>query len=107
MLSVIACPRCLKKWGVIPSFCFPTIISLTLNYEAGHIAVFPVIDNTSRISEIERIVIENIDLGKVDWDSSETSWNFEIHPIVKKLLAVFIGETMVQLPLKIFMSMWN
>ena len=63
------------------------IISPTLNYEAGHIASLPVIYNASRISEVERIVKQNIELGKADWDSFETSWDFEMHPIVKKALS--------------------
>jgi len=31
---------------------------------------------------IDNLVQENIALSKADWDSFETSWDFEGHPLV-------------------------
>ncbi len=60
-----------------------SMISPTLNYEAGHIASMPVI----RIELQETIVnahTENcIEIAKKDWDSFETSWDFVRHPLLR------------------------
>lgn len=52
-------------------------ISPTLNYEAGHIASLPVISDERQNSDIIRLVDANIEFGKEDWDSYETSWDFK------------------------------
>ena len=31
---------------------------------------------------VDKLVAENIELSKVDWDSFETSWDFERHPLI-------------------------
>jgi len=58
-------------------------ISPTLNYEAGHIASLPVIREKGRFEEVISLVKNNIDLGKQDWDSFETSWDFATHPLIR------------------------
>ena len=56
-------------------------LSPTLNYESGHIASLPVtISDDDRISNI---VKENIKVSKHDWDAYETSWDFQIHPLLQ------------------------
>ena len=59
------------------------VISPTLNYEAGHIASLPVIREKERFEEVISIVQNNIDLGKQDWESFETSWDFTTHPLIR------------------------
>ena len=43
------------------------------------------------------IVTENITLSKADWDSFETSWDFQGHPLVQKgmsdLMSLMLGES--------------
>ena len=56
-------------------------ISPTLNYEVGHIASFPIITSTDT-SEIDRLVQDNIDISKEEWDSFETSWDFKTNPLI-------------------------
>ncbi len=59
------------------------LINPTLNYQAGNVAKLPLrIDETSR-KRVCGLVSENIELSKADWDSFETSWNFELHPLVR------------------------
>ena len=58
------------------------IISPTLNYETGHMAILPVLDFSKHRERIEKIVRENIALSREDWDKSETSWDFRRHPLV-------------------------
>ena len=60
-------------------------ISQTMHYMAGDMAKIPtcITKNVLLISKIEQISKINISLSKTDWDSFETSWDFEIHPLVK------------------------
>ena len=57
-------------------------ISPTLNYEAGHIASLPVISDERQNGNIIKLVDANIESGKEDWDSYETSWDFKRNPLV-------------------------
>ena len=57
-------------------------ISPTLNYEAGHIASLPVISDERQNGDIVKPVDANIESGKEDWDSYETSWDFKRNPLV-------------------------
>ena len=57
-------------------------ISPTLNYEAGHIASLPVISDERQNGNIIKLVDANIEFGKEDWDSFETSWDFVTHPCI-------------------------
>ena len=63
-------------------------ISPTLNYEAGHIASLPVISDERQKSDIIRLVDANIEFGKEDWDSFETSWDFQRHPLIRKTATI-------------------
>ena len=58
------------------------ILNPTLNYGAGTIANIPILINEIQYSKIETLVKQNISLSKTDWDSRETSWDFERHPLV-------------------------
>lgn len=59
------------------------VISPTLNYEAGHVAVVPIINNDMKKYSINEIVRGNINLSKSDWDSFETSWDFTKHHLLR------------------------
>mgnify|MGYP000879204583 CR=1 FL=1 len=56
-------------------------ISPTLNFEAGHLAVLPVIREHE--AEVVALVDTLIGLAREDWDSFETSWNFRAHPLME------------------------
>ncbi|MBI6064297.1 BREX-1 system adenine-specific DNA-methyltransferase PglX [Clostridium perfringens] len=59
------------------------IINPTINFSTGVIAKLPIIVLKQNI--VEDIVLKNIDISKYDWDSFETSWDFERHPLLKYL----------------------
>lgn len=63
---------------------FLGILSPTLDYHEGPVSKIPVkFPIKYSIKErINHIVEENITLSKTDWDSFETSWDFERHPLV-------------------------
>ena len=61
------------------------VISPTLNYEAGHVASLPVICRENMINQVNVVVQENITLSRNDWDSFETSWDFQHNPLLRKV----------------------
>ncbi len=57
-------------------------LSPTLNYEGSHISALPVkLDERFR-AQVEQLTEENIALSRRDWDSFETSWDFQRHPLI-------------------------
>ena len=60
---------------------FTSILSPTMSFEVGQIAAIPVIYKPNE--SINYIVENNIALSKTDWDSFETSWDFQLHPLVQ------------------------
>lgn len=58
------------------------IINPTLHFLAKDIKSLPVIIDDEKKPTIDELVKENIALSKTDWDSFETSWDFEGHPLV-------------------------
>lgn len=65
-------------------------LSQTLNFEVGVLEQIPIIlfDN----KKVEEIVNYNIKLSKDDWDSFETSWDFNTHPLIKYTSASEYGD---------------
>ena len=57
-------------------------ISPTINYEVGHIASLPIIENDENKESIINTVNNNIQISKTDWDSYETSWDFKRNPLL-------------------------
>lgn len=59
-----------------------SMISPTLNYEAGHIASLPIIRSNTQELKVGECVKMNVKISKLDWDSYETSWDFKRNPLV-------------------------
>ena len=69
--------------GLLNSKVTPTIVGMlnpTLNFVATTIGAIPVI--VSNNSKIKELVNECIDIAKDDWDSSELSWDYKVHPLL-------------------------
>lgn len=58
------------------------IVAPTINYQCGDIANIPVKIDNDKKPKIDKIVEENIEFCKKDWDAFEISWDFEGHPLV-------------------------
>ena len=56
---------------------FLKLINSTLNYQPGNLNKIPIIYKHSYNNEINLLVQQNIDISKKEWDSRETSWDFE------------------------------
>ena len=59
------------------------LLSPTLNYSAGPVSTIPILTEIMKEKTIIDITQQLIDLSKIDWDSSEISWDFIVHPLVK------------------------
>lgn len=62
------------------------IINPTINTGCGVIAILPAVYNQKLHDKVKKMVEENINLSKDDWNAFETSWNFRCHPLVFKYL---------------------
>ena len=58
------------------------LISPTINYEVDHLKKLPVIIKNEQKEKIDCNVQSLISLSRRDWDSYETSWDFECNPLV-------------------------
>ncbi|MCL2361202.1 MAG: BREX-1 system adenine-specific DNA-methyltransferase PglX [Defluviitaleaceae bacterium] len=61
------------------------ILNPTLNFGAGTVANLPIVINDNRKEVVEQLVEELVKLSRDDWDSFETSWDFQVHPLVTHL----------------------
>jgi hypothetical protein len=61
-------------------------INPTVNFQSGEIGKFPVNIVASLAATIEASVTECVELAKFDWDSFETSWDFEALPAISHKL---------------------
>ena len=62
---------------------FADVICQGLHYSTGHIPQIPF----ARLSEDKKVKVrelseENYELSKEEWDSFESSWSFERHPLI-------------------------
>lgn len=61
------------------SFYFLKILNPTLNFQVGNISNLPIVDSSEEFSLFAK---SNISISKSDWDSRETSWDFEQNPLL-------------------------
>lgn len=58
------------------------ILSPTLNFEVGQISKIPACNIEERYFDINSFVSQNITISKLDWDSYETSWDFQQNELI-------------------------
>ena len=60
------------------------ILNPTIHFTPGDFGNLPLIQPSAEQKEaISKLVEENIALSKQDWDSFETSWDFDKHPLIR------------------------
>lgn len=64
---------------------FLKLLNPTMNFQVGNIGTLPIIEiiESDIKIKIDNLVNENISISKDDWDSFETSWDFEMHPLLR------------------------
>ena len=60
----------------------------TTHFQAGNIGALPVLFDMTGNRGIKNLAQMCISISRDDWDSFETSWDFECHPLVKKRLSL-------------------
>ena len=58
-----------------------SVLSPTLDFHEGPMLKVPV-EMPPSTDQVDRLVGENVEISKADWDTFETSWNFKMHPLV-------------------------
>jgi hypothetical protein len=59
-----------------------TILNPTINFPPGYIQGLP-FDEKCKDKEIDSYAQDCIDISREDWDSFETSWDFQRHPLIR------------------------
>lgn len=59
------------------------VFSPTLNFQVGDLKLIPIILIEEKIKIIDEFVAENIRISKLDWDSHETSWDFQQNELIR------------------------
>lgn len=81
-------PNVIKLMGLLNTKVAQEIlrfIAPTINFQAGDIARVPI----TNIPEAEMDIVRNsIKTSKSDWDSFETSWDFQRHPMIRKTATI-------------------
>lgn len=63
-------------------------ISPTVNYEGSQIASLPIDKSILGNKKIIELARNNIQISKEDWDSFETSWDFQRHPLIRNTATI-------------------
>ncbi|MDO5139594.1 MAG: BREX-1 system adenine-specific DNA-methyltransferase PglX, partial [Oscillospiraceae bacterium] len=62
---------------------FMNIMNPTMHFLVGQMNKLPVLD-FEEANDVKALVLRNIAISKEDWDDFETSWDFQIHPLITK-----------------------
>ena len=65
------------------------VLNPTMHFQVGNIKTLPVLQPQllARKSAIDAVVHEAVQLARTDWDSSETSWDFQTLPVLQQKAA--------------------
>lgn len=73
------------------------LLNPTINLSCGVVGSIPFLFKQEYKKDIKENVDECISLSKADWDSFETSWDFQGHPLVQRgmsdLMSIMLGES--------------
>ncbi len=71
--------------SVLPTTILP-IFNQGYNYQPGIISKLPIIIQSEQKKSIDEVVKQSISISKQDWDSHETSWDFQRNPLWEQQL---------------------
>ncbi len=76
---------CLGFFNSSVAMMYLKLLNPTITLQVKDVKNTPIIYDAERECEISSMVQENISASKDDWDSFETSWDFERHPLIRHL----------------------
>ena len=62
------------------------MLNPTTTFQVGNIGSLPFI--FEREKEVDELALGNVALSKKDWDADETSWDFQHHPLLRKVTTI-------------------
>lgn len=62
------------------------MLNPTTTFQVGNIGSLPFI--FEREKEVDNLALDNVTLSKKDWDADETSWDFQHHPLLRKVSTI-------------------
>ena len=60
----------------------------TLSCQVENIIKLPIILDNDRKNQVDDLVEENNNISKLEWDSFEVSWDFQHHPLLRKVQTI-------------------
>ena len=79
-----------KYFDILLAFCnsyvalkFLTMVNPTINFQGGNVGQLPILFSNLDTTDIDKMVNECIVTSQKDWDSYETSWDFQRHPLIR------------------------
>lgn len=67
------------------------LLNPTMNYQVGNIRNLPIIESILSDKKINKLALDNITWSKLDWDSFETSWDFQTHPLLRQSDTMYLS----------------
>lgn len=74
--------------NTVVAYYYLHILNPTLALQVGDMRNMPIIIDINRTDIIENLVNSNIYISRFDWDSFETSWDFQRHPLVRSVSVI-------------------
>ena len=68
------------------------LLNETMNYSPGEVAKIPYRHSAEHEEIIDKLTEDNISISKADWDSHETSWDFQRNPLWEQQLDIIFDE---------------
>ena len=68
----------------VASYIFETTIG-SIHVQSGDINKFPYCYNCNFVGSVDKLAKSSVFISKFDWDSFETSWDFQHHPLLRKV----------------------
>ena len=59
------------------------MLNPTTTFQVGNISSLPLV--VKKVDNVASITTHNVEFSKVDWDSYETSWDFQHHPLIRSV----------------------
>lgn len=66
----------------------------TLDFHEGPVSKVPILVDDSQLECVNLIVNGAVDISKDDWNSFETSWDFQCHPLIPNIRGVWDTDEM-------------
>ena len=71
----------------VASYIFETTIG-SIHVQSGDINKFPYCYNCNFVGSVDKLAKSSVFISKFDWDSFETSWDFQHHPLLREISTI-------------------